>query len=379
MEVAQTQLGEVVDLLSGFAFKSSKFGDTGDLPLIRIRDVAKGFSSTFYTGDYDTRFVIDSGDMLISMDGEFKVHNWTGGKALLNQRVCKISTNEQRMDSRYLRHFLPLALKKIEDQTPFVTVKHLSANSIKSITLNLPPIKEQRRIASILDKAASICRQQQQAMTLADDFLRVTFLDMFGDPAVNPKDHPTEKLGDLLEFLTSGSRGWAKYYSEEGDNFIRIGNVGRDQLIRNDMQKIVPPDNAEARRTKVKAGDVLLSITADLGRTCVVPPNLGPTYVNQHLAILRPQSINSQFLSAFLTSKGGQHQFESLDRGGVKSGLNFDDIRSLAIPVPPTKLQKQYVQLASKIEIFQDNLDKNLSRSMLLFKSVSQRAFSGEL
>ena len=104
------------------------------------------------------------------------------------------------------------------------------------------------------------------------------------------------ELGSLLTFLTSGSRGWAGYYAESGVPFLRIQNVGRNRLMLDDLAFVRPPSTAEAARTSVQAGDVLLSITADLGRTAVVPQGLGKAYINQHLSILRTTGVDPGYL-----------------------------------------------------------------------------------
>jgi type I restriction enzyme S subunit len=145
-----------------------------------------------------------------------------------------------------------------------------------------------------------------------------------------PTRWPLASLETLLTFLTSGSRGWAAYYATEGDLFLRIQNVSRNKLLLDDIAFVRAPETAEARRTQVQAGDVLLSITADLGRTAVIPAGIGRAFINQHLAILRlHDDMDPYFVSAFLASPAGQAQIGSLNRQGVKAGLNFDDIRSI--------------------------------------------------
>src|ERR1700730_15804373 len=135
-------LGELVDILSGFAFDSSLFAKNGDIPVVRIRDVVAQKSSTYYLGAFDPKFLVQNGDLLIGMDGEFNRARWNGGKALLNQRVCKIAPSTPDLDEGYLFHFLPAALKAIEDVTPFVTVKHLSVKDIRQIKIPVPNIAE---------------------------------------------------------------------------------------------------------------------------------------------------------------------------------------------------------------------------------------------
>ena len=162
---------------------------------------------------------------------------------------------------------------------------------------------------------------------------------------------PMVRLGDKLNFLTSGSRGWAKHYAETGAKFLRIQNVGRNRLLLDDMAYVQAPESAEARRTRVQPGDVLLSITADLGRTGVVPDDIGEAHISQHLAILRlAPDFDPRFVAAFIGLGPGGRQIKKLDKVGVKSGLNFDDVRSLEIPLPPLPEQRRIADILDKAD-----------------------------
>ncbi|NLE78775.1 MAG: hypothetical protein GX610_04190 [Rhodococcus sp.] len=186
-------------------------------------------------------------------------------------------------------------------------------------------------------------------------------------------------LGDKLDFLTSGSRGWAKYYADDGGLFLRIQNVGYDELRLNDVAYVKAPETAEARRTKVMAGDVLLSITADLGRTAVVGHHAAGGYINQHLAILRTSKYDPAYLSRYLSSPAGQQQISAKSRGGTKAGLNFDDVRSLRVPCPPIESQREYARRAQAVEGLKSLQCTALSELDALFSSLQARAFRGEL
>lgn len=161
---------------------------------------------------------------------------------------------------------------------------------------------------------------------------------------------PTKPLADLLSFMTSGSRGWAEHYRESGDLFLRIQNVGKNRILLDDITFVDPPRTAEARRTLVQPGDLLLSITADLGRTAVVPEGIGRAFINQHLAILRLQNVHPPFVSAFFASPEGQKQVMRRNKHAVKAGLNFDDIRSFQIPLPPLPEQKRIAEILDRAE-----------------------------
>lgn len=241
-------------------------------------------------------------------------------------------------------------------------------------------MEEQRRIVAVLDRADGLRRKRRQAMEILDDLLRATFLHMFGDPITNPKGWKIEKLWEILDYITSGSRGWAKYYSDTGDLFLRIQNVGKNQLLLDDICFVKAPKNAEANRTRVKPGDILLSITADIGRSAVIPEGLGEAYINQHLALVRlKKGFNSLYISQFLCSEGSENQYNKYTKGGVKAGLNFNDIKSLKIVLPPVDLQERFGEIVGRVEGIRERMEKSLAEMDNLFSSLLQRAFKGEL
>lgn len=207
-----------------------------------------------------------------------------------------------------------------------------------------------------------------------DTLTQVVFERQFGADGGGSED-----LGSYLEFLTSGSRGWAAHYADHGQTFLRIQNVRRDALLMDDVAYVNAPNSAEATRTRVKAGDVLLSITADLGRTGVIPADLGEAYISQHLAILRAPALNPRFLSAYLSSPAGQRQITKKDRGATKAGLNFDDVRSIRIPRADRQRQDLFAAQANAIDAERATVHRALAAADELFAAIQSRAFSGEL
>ncbi|MFW8636741.1 restriction endonuclease subunit S [Cribrihabitans pelagius] len=259
------------------------------------------------------------------------------------------------------------------------TVGTLTISRANELKIPLPPLEEQKRIAGILDQAEELCRLRTRALDKLNTLGQAIFHEMFGDWQIDAKNWPIVELGDELEFLTSGSRGWAKYYSDSGAKFIRIQNVRRDYFDKHDMAFVSAPENAEAKRTKVRPGDVLLSITADLGRTAVVPEGIGDAHINQHLAILRLRSMNPQYVSAALSSAAGQRVIQKKNREGVKAGLNFDDIRGIELPKPPMEFQEEYVARIRELFALQSKAEDAQRHSDTLFSSLQHRAFRGEL
>ena len=134
------KLTDVCSIQYGYPFESGNFtNEANGMPLIRIRDVKDGQTETYYEGPYPAEYIVHKGEYLIGMDGEFNIAPWKSDDALLNQRVCKITAKEGAFVG-FLYRFLIKELKRIEDETPFVTVKHLSAKRLNQVTLPVPPL-----------------------------------------------------------------------------------------------------------------------------------------------------------------------------------------------------------------------------------------------
>lgn len=148
-------------VLNGYAFDSNKFTDDKTcMPLIRIRDINKETTECYYSGSYPNEYTVKRGELLVGMDGDFNVARWKGNDALLNQRVCKIiDFSDKICNGLYIYYLLPLLLKRKNEVTYSTTVKHLSSNDIIRFSFLIPPLSDQRSIASYLDeKCADIDR-----------------------------------------------------------------------------------------------------------------------------------------------------------------------------------------------------------------------------
>lgn len=158
-----------------------------------------------------------------------------------------------------------------------------------------------------------------------------------------PAHWQIRRLKHISTFLTSGSRGWAEHYSDDGPIFLRIGNLTRDgiDLDLSDIQRVQPPPGAEGERTAVRAGDLLVSITADIGSVAIVPADLGHGFVNQHLALVRPRAelVSPRFVGYALRAPSLQTQFRLALYGGTKQGLGLDDVANLLVTIPPLSEQ----------------------------------------
>ena len=152
VEVEWKALGEVCKVFNGYAFQSKLFNAEGDgLPIIRIRDVNTGFSETYYSGGYDKRYLVADGDILIGMDGDFRVVRWKHGRALLNQRVCRLQEFTPEMLPDFMYYLVQDELDRIHSKIQGSTVKHLSSRELEQSIIPVPPLDVQGEIVRILD------------------------------------------------------------------------------------------------------------------------------------------------------------------------------------------------------------------------------------
>ena len=191
---------------------------------------------------------------------------------------------------------------------------------------------------------------------------------------------------ELFEYVTSGSRGWAQYYSESGAVFVRMGNLdhGTIELDFTDIQHVCLPDKAEGQRSRLQKNDILISITADVGMIGLVREIPFEAYINQHIALARANNRNnSEFIAWYLVSDVGLKQMRGKQRGATKVGLGLDDIRSLQLPMPKLEEQEEIISILHKMMV-QEQKAKEAAEAVLtqidiMKKAILARAFRGEL
>ncbi|WP_433608900.1 restriction endonuclease subunit S [Prescottella agglutinans] len=380
------ELGQVTDILSGFAFDSKGFGDEGDLPVVRIRDVVRGSSETYYAGEFDPRFLIAPGEILIGMDGEFNRGRWRGGKALLNQRVCRISPSSSELDDGYLFHFLPAALKKIEDETPFVTVKHLSVKAIRAIRIPLPPLPEQRRIASILDHADALRSKRREALARLDELTQSIFIDMFGDPVANDREWPSCYVGDFVAGFDSGRNLVGAAEDVDAYRVLKVSAV-TSLAYRESESKPLPTGYEPPVNHLVRSGDLLFSRanTAELvGATAFVSETDGRTALPDKLWRFRWHD-DSPVAPRFVEKLFQRPEFRKTlsDRATGSSGsmknISRMSVLSIAVGLPPLNLQRKFEKSVERVESVRSRHFVALDELDALFTSLQSRAFRGEL
>jgi type I restriction enzyme S subunit len=195
-----------------------------------------------------------------------------------------------------------------------------------------------------------------------------------------PNDWEVQTIAQMQPYITSGSRGWAEYYSDFGDLFFRITNMKRGdiELDLSDCKYVsLPANEKEGKRTYLLNGDVLISITADIGIVSFVNSMVPkPAYINQHIALVRinDSNVNPQFVAYYLNHRSGQLQFQSLADNGAKAGMSLLRVEKLKIPIPPTLTEQTTIANAlSDMDALISSLEKLIAKKRLIKQGAMQQ------
>lgn len=269
----------------------------------------------------------------------------------------------------------------------------LPTEAFNEIVYPCPSLTEQIHIASFLDhetaKIDDLIEKQQQLIELLKEKRQAVISHAVTkglNPDVPMNDSGVEWLGEvpehwkikrcknLFDFVTSGSRGWAGFYSDEGDLFFRIANLTRDSINPklDSIQYVTPPKGSEGERSKIKENDLLISITADLGSVCAAGESISGGYVSQHVSLCRPGRLvaSSRWLAYFVLSDTAKEQLQGAGYGGTKVQLSLEDIRDLFVAYPP---KSEQIKIASYLDERLSELDDLDHRAHNLIELLRER------
>lgn len=319
-------------------------------------------------------------DILMSVRAPIGALNYAQEKCCIGRGLAAITPDKDKLSLEFLYWFLRGKNSELNSKGTGSTFKAISKKTLEEIRVPLIDLEKQQKMAQALEKTYSVIQMRTKQLKELDDLIKARFVELFGNPTENPNGYQINRLSDYIISLTSGSRGWAKYCVNDGNEwFITIKNVKDCSIITDNMQPIKAPDNAEARRTKVKEGDLLISITADLGRTGVVTKKIAEhgAYINQHLSCIRldREVLNPLFVAHYMESPAGKEQFIAKNQSAVKAGLNFNSIKSLKLMIPPMEKQNEFEQFVHQIDKVKATVQKALDETQLLFDSLMQQYF----
>lgn len=382
-------LGKICKTTSGGtpSRKNQSYYQNGTIPWVKSGELENNIITTsdeFITEEgllNSSAKIFPAGTLLIALYGAtIGKLAFLGIDAATNQAVCGIFQNEN-VSLKYLYYYLLFQRPNLIKQGVGGAQPNISQTILKKLEISYPDsITEQQRIVarieelfSELDKAVDTLKTTKEQLEV---YRQAVLKDAFSD--FEKKD----SIRNLTMVVTSGSRGWAKYYSNSGALFVRIGNLthsGIDIDFR-DIQHITPPDNAEGVRTRLQPNDVLVSITADLGSIGFVSEKVEEAYINQHIALVRFQNpVQGRFMAWYLRSEYGQKDLLKNKRGGGKLGLGLDDIRDTPVPIvddiTATEIVDKVEEQLSVCDSIEKTVDTALAQTDAMRQSILKQAF----
>lgn len=303
-----------------------------------------------------------------------------------------VRANSEKLDPTYLFYLLWSDAFRFLGTNAMVGAagqKRVGTPFLKQLEIPLPPLEEQKRIAAILDKADAIRQKRNQAIALADEFLRSVFLDMFGDPVANPKGWEVKNIVDLAakekHAIKRGPFGGAL----KKDIFVDSGYLVYEQYhaLNNDFDFaryfIDESKYQELEAFKVSVGDIIISCSGvNLGRLAIVPEGSSEGIINQALLKVKldeSKMLNDMFVAIF-THPNFKNEFFGDHRGsGVPNFPPMSTFKEFGFIVPPLDEQKRYLRVVDKVKVLKRRIANSVSSANEQFNSLSQKAFSGQL
>ena len=404
------RLGDIAEVTNGAAFKSTKFNTSGDgLPLIRIRDVGQPEASTHYSGKYESHYLVQRGDLLIGMDGDFRIARWDGVPSLLNQRVCRLRLRSSGLYSdRFLEHVLQPYLDEIHKATSAVTVKHLSSRTVSDLPIPLPPFIEQERIVAAIEEDFSRLDFAEIALEAARSKLRAlrrsVLAAAFSGRLTSPTHTTNTDLGqipegwrwtalhDLLEHTIGGA--WGKPIGEDEVNVrvLRVTEFGEHTVLEPETGVVRAVSAKQLASRKLQRGDILLEKSGGgpnqpVGRVVAFRTHLAePAVPTNFVQLLRPSrdAIDPAFLTWTLDwwHKNGTAEAHQRATTNIRN-LQTKAYLAQPVAVPPRAEQEQVVATIeehfSVLNAAETALDTVRAKVSACRRSVLVEAFAGRL
>jgi len=260
-------------------------------------------------------------------------------------------------------------------------VKNLNSEVVRQVSIPLPPLTEQRRIAAILDQADALRTKRREALAQLDSFTQSIFIEMFGDPIENPNSFPVSNLIDLVDPERPISYGilMPGPEVEEGVSYVRVVDMKNGGIDLSGIRKTTQEISNSYKRSLLKTGDLLMSIRGHVGRLAVIPEELNGANITQDSARLAVIGANPIYVRECLRATGFQRWMVKHTKGVAVRGINLGDVKLMPISLPSRELQEKFAARVLQVEKLQAISRDSLTNSTNLFLSLQHRAFRGEL
>lgn len=340
-------LGELADVIMGQSPPGETYNEIGQgLPFFQgkaefgeLNPVARKWCSA-------PKKIAHAGDILISVRAPVGPTNIASERCCIGRGLAAIRTDETRVTSAYIRYFLRYAEPTLAALGQGSTFAAIGRTEIASLLVPVPPLAEQRRVVDILSRAEGILRLRREAEKKAAELVPAMFLEMFGDPATNPKEWPQCQLGDILESADYGSSTKA---SSDGSGMplIRMGNVGYDGSLDLSDLKYVVLEPSEIEKYRLREGDILFNRTNSkelVGKTGLWNGSVEAVAASYFIRLrVRRDLVHPAYVWALMNSRHMKRILYATARGAIgQANINSKELRAFSIALPPLQLQEVF-------------------------------------
>jgi type I restriction enzyme S subunit len=361
-------LGEVCEFKYGKSLPESK----------RALGEVAVFGSNGLVGHHDTA-ITTGPTIVIGRKGSFGEINFSPASCWPIDTAYYIDASATDADLRWLSYRLAaLGLNRLNKSA---AVPGLNREDAYRQRLLLPSLSEQQRIAEILDNADALRAKRRAALALLDTLTQAIFLDLFGDPATNPKRWPDPTVGGLLTFQQYGPRFFNESYSSDGIRIARITDLDETgALAFSSMPRLVVSDQ-DREKYALRPGDVIFARSgATVGKVALIRRGDPPCIAGAYFITMRfAGTVDPVYARTVLTSPSIRSIVTTRSRQAAQQNFSGPGLRALPMPLPPLDLQRQFARRVEAVEDMKRRERSSLTSLDGLFASLQHRAFRGEL
>lgn len=324
-------------------------------------------------------YAYDCECILIAGNGDLNV-KYYNGKFNAYQRTYIIEVTDKTLDIRYLYHFLTKYINVLRQNSIGGVIKYIKLGDLTGIKLPLPTIEEQEKIVSILDKADEIRAKKKLANDKLDEFLKSSFISMFGDPVKNEKKWLKSCLGDVCDLITDGTHKTPQY-KNSGIKFISAKNVKNAHIDLSDTKFISEEEHlALTSRCKPEFEDIVLTKSGSIGSSAIID-FVEPVSLFESLALIKycRNKLNGRYLNNLLNGESIKNTYINNIKGISIKHLHLNEIKKISIIMPPIEQQNKFAKIVEHVEAQKQKNEEVIEQMDNLFNSLSQRAFKGEI
>ena len=365
------KLGDIATYINGYAFKPSDWSTEG-LPIIRIQDLTgSSYKTNKYNGDYDKKYEVNNGDILISWSASLGVFVWKNDRAVLNQHIFKVIFNKKVVDKDFFVYQVENILRKAQNSVHGATMKHLTKPVFDSLDFYLPLIEEQKRIAKQLKLINLLIDRRNDQIKKLDLLVKSRFVEMFGELKSNSKKWVIEPFDYFATIDGNMTTDFVKY--------ANYPHIGIDSIEKNSGilkgYKTVKEDGVKSGKYIFNEEHIIYSkIRPNLNKVAL-PDFEGLCSADAYPILVKKDVCNRIYLVYVMRSSYFLDYILAFSSRTNMPKVNRAQVKGFSMPLPPLQLQNQFAAFVTQVDKSKLAIQQSLYELETLKKSLMQQYF----